>query len=50
MMTTPSDVKIREGTPPGTAHAAFEVGRQLAPVQLTVIREYATAVEADLTA
>ncbi len=53
-MTRPSDVKIREGTTPGTAYAAFEVGRRLAPVQFTItpeiIREYATAVEADLAA
>jgi acyl dehydratase len=50
-MTRPSDVKVREGTTPGTAYAGFEVGRKMQPVRFTItpdiVAEYARAVEAE---
>jgi len=50
-MTRPSEVKIREGTTPGTAYDAFVVGAKLDPVrfQITpeIVEEYMASVEAD---
>jgi hypothetical protein len=50
-MTRPSDVKIREGTTPGTPWSEFVIGVALPTIEFTItpeiIAEYMTAVEAD---
>lgn len=50
-MTRPAEVKIREGSTPGTAYGAFVVGAKLDPVkfQITpaIVAEYMASVEAD---
>ena len=50
-MTRPAEVKVREGTMPGTRFGAFEVGARLPEVSFTItpeiIDEYVLAVEGD---
>lgn len=50
-MTRPAEVKVREGSIPGTPYDAFEIGAALPTVAFTITpdicQEYMTAVEAD---
>ena len=50
-MTRPAEVKVREGSTPGTRFADFEVGAKMPEVSFTItpdiVEEYILAVEGD---